>query len=63
MNKDWIVLLIISLITSLAWIGFEVYRAATQPTIPEIQEEYIKSLDPTLDQTALEIIRATQEEQ
>ncbi len=63
MNKDWIALLTLSLITSFAWIGFEVYRAATQPAIPQIEEKYVRPLDPTLDQTALEIIRATQEEQ
>ena len=62
MSKDWIILLVLSLITSFAWIGFEIHRAATQPAIPEVKTGVIEPLDPTLNQKVLNMLRSTEKE-
>lgn len=59
MSKDLIIILILSLITTFAWIGFEAHRAATKTAIPEVKTEYLEPLEPTLEQEALEIIRSS----
>ena len=62
MSKDWIVLLVLSLITSFAWIGFEIHRAATRTTIPEVKPGAIEPLDPKLDQKVLNLLRSSEKE-
>ena len=57
-SKEWVILLVFSLITTLAWIGFEVHRAYTTTTIPEVLEEQMAPLNPELDQEALKILRS-----
>jgi hypothetical protein len=52
--RDVVVLLISTLITIAAWVGFEVYRAYTRVTLPEGVEEYLTPLTPTLDIEVLE---------
>ncbi len=58
MNKDWIILLAISLFTSFVWVGFEIYQAATKIDTITIEEEKVEPIDPTLDSEALEILRS-----
>ena len=58
MSKDWIVLLILSLITTLLWTGFEIHRAYTTTTIPEVLEEQMKPINPQLNQEALKMLRS-----
>ena len=41
-GRNILILAIMSLITVGAWIGFEVYHAYTQTTIPRVTSELIK---------------------
>jgi len=56
-TKDWILILICSLITVLSWVGFEIYRVWNTPTVTPLLEEQMKPLNPELDQRAIEILR------
>lgn len=45
---------IMTLITTIAWVGFEIYRAFTKSPDPIVPPEVIAPLDPTLDTFTLE---------
>ncbi|MCG2685935.1 hypothetical protein L6258_01025 [Candidatus Parcubacteria bacterium] len=49
MSKDLIVILIISLFTLLAWVGFDIYQSRTQPTLAPVLQQQLQPLDPHLD--------------
>lgn len=49
-----VVFAIITLITALSWVGFEIYRTLTDAPDPVVPPEVILDLDPTLDQVTLE---------
>lgn len=54
-NKPFIVkLLILSIITIIIWIGFEVYRAFTVKPSPPVPPEILSPINPILDQQALD---------
>ncbi len=53
MSKDLIVLLIITLLTVIAWAGFDFYHASTQPVLPKVLQQQVKPLNPTLDFSGL----------
>lgn len=44
---------IFTLITILAWIGFGVFRQVTKEPEPEVNQEILEPLDPTLDTSTL----------
>jgi len=46
-------LAILTLITVIIWITFDVYRALTIKPAPDVPEEILAKLDPSLDETAL----------
>lgn len=52
-NKDLLILSILTFITVLAWIIFDVYHAATTSTITPLQKELIKPLKPTFNQEVI----------
>jgi len=58
-TKDWIILLLFSLITVLSWVGFEVYRIWHTTTYTEVLEEQMRELSPKLDQEGLKILRSS----
>ena len=49
-SKDLLILSILTFITVLAWIIFDVYHAATTSTVTPLQKELTKPLKPTFDQ-------------
>ena len=49
MSKDLIYLLILTLITALAWLGFDIYHARTKTTLTAETVELIKPISPELD--------------
>ena len=53
-NRDIFVLSILTLITVLTWIAFDVYQALTRTTIPEVIQEQMKPLEPKIDKTKIE---------
>lgn len=48
-----ITILVLSLITIVAWVGFSIYRAFSQTTPPDVPSNVSASLDPTLDTTEI----------
>lgn len=48
LGRDALVLSILSLITVLTWIGFDVYRALTKTEIPQILQRQLTPLDPKI---------------
>jgi len=54
MSKQIIQILIFTLITVIAWLGFELFHQARKTTLPEIVQEQIEPLDPTLPLEILE---------
>lgn len=50
---------IFTVITTFVWIGFDVYRAFTRSTPPDIPEEVLRPLDPTIDEGVLGRITET----
>lgn len=57
LRKDILVLLILTTIVVLAWVGFEVYFKLSKPTSPEVPAEILRALDPSFDEEALEEIK------
>ena len=45
---------VMTLLTSLVWVGFDIYRAFTQKPPPAVSAEILAPVDPTLDTTLLD---------
>lgn len=54
MSKDLMLLLLLTVLTVIAWGGFDLYRASTRPTLPRDVQKLIVPLDPKLDFSILE---------
>lgn len=57
MSKNLVTILLLTLITLSAWIGFQIFRIATSSTIPESTQEQLEGLDPNLDQNVLDDLK------
>jgi len=53
-DRDLVIVLTTTLITLATWVGFEVYRAYTKVTIPEVLQKHLQPLNPTLDTKVLD---------
>lgn len=53
-DRQVVVVLVMTLITLVAWVGFEVYRAYTLVNIPSVSDKQLLELSPTLDIPVLE---------
>ncbi|MBL7159795.1 hypothetical protein ISS85_04920 [Candidatus Microgenomates bacterium] len=49
-NRDLLFLSILTFVTVIAWIAFDVYHTAMTSTITPLQKELIKPLTPIFDQ-------------
>jgi len=47
-SKNVLFFSIMTLVTVITWIGFEVYRTATKTTIPQVTQEQMASLEPKI---------------
>jgi len=56
-GKNILVLSIMTLITVIVWVGYEVYSTYTQATVPRIIKELTKPLNPNIDEEAIEDIQ------
>lgn len=54
LGKSALILSITTLITILAWIGFTVYRAATETTVTQATQQQILPLEPEIDRNIIE---------
>lgn len=57
LGKDALILAIITLITVLTWIGFEVYWAVRRTTIPKVTQEQMRPLDPKIKTETIEKLK------
>lgn len=53
-DRGVVLLLVCTLITVIAWVGFEVYRAFREVEVPEGVEKHLQGMDPTLKITVLD---------
>lgn len=53
-DRDLIIVLTSTLITLATWVGFEVYRAYTKVTVPEVLQKHLLPLNPTLNTQVLD---------
>lgn len=60
-NRDLLILSILTFITVVAWIIFDVYHAATTSTITPFQKELMNPLEPTFDQETILRLRKRNE--
>lgn len=57
MSKKLVPILILTLITVVTWILFQVINLATSSTIPAPTQKQIEPLDPNLDKATLEYLK------
>lgn len=57
LGKNILILSIMTLITVLTWIGFEVYRVATKTTIPKVTQEQLTPLNPKIKKETIEKLK------
>ena len=55
-DRGIVVLLISTLVTLAAWVGFEIYRAYNQAKFPEDLESILIPLEPKLETKVLDIL-------
>lgn len=53
-----IVLMILTLLTTVFWMLFSIYRTFTKPTSVEVSEEITSPISPNLDTETIEMIRS-----
>lgn len=58
LGRDALTLAIMTLITVLTWVGFEVYRVAVKTTIPKVTQEQMKPLNSSLDRQTIENLKS-----
>jgi len=56
-GKNILLLSIMTLITVIVWVGYEVYSAYTQTTVPRVIKELIRPLSPSIDEATIEDIK------
>jgi hypothetical protein len=57
LGKDALTLSILTLVTVLTWIGFDVYKALTKSEIPRVLQKQIAPLNPKVDWEIIEELR------
>lgn len=54
---SFVTILILTLITTLAWISFSVYRAISVKPAPVVPKEISEPLNPTLDSKTIDLLK------
>lgn len=57
LGKDVLIFSILTLITVLTWVAFEVYRASIKTTIPKVTQEQMTFLNPTVNTNTIETLK------
>jgi hypothetical protein len=57
MGKDALTLSIMTLITILTWVGFDIYRAYSKSTIPQVTREQMKTLNPEIKRSVVDSLK------
>jgi hypothetical protein len=58
LNRDLLILAILTVITVFTWIGFEVYRTLTETEIPSVLQHQIEPLNPTIEKAVLQSLKS-----
>ena len=56
-NREALILSILTFITVLTWIAFDVYKALTKYNLPKILEEQMRPLEPRIDRLKIENLK------
>jgi hypothetical protein len=56
-NRDILVLAILTTLTVITWVAFDIYRALNKLTLPEILQEQLVPFDPTIDVKQIEKLK------
>lgn len=54
-----VTILVLTLITSLMWVGLSIYRAFTTAAPPTVPKEVLQPLDPTLDTDTINMVESS----
>ena len=57
MNKNFVTILLLTLITISVWIAFQIFKVATSSTIPQPTQEQLQELNPELDRGVIEDLK------
>jgi hypothetical protein len=57
LDRGIVMILVFTLLTTLTWVGLEVYRAYAKIEIPDVNQ-YLQELNPTLNTRVLEQIES-----
>lgn len=57
LGKDALILAVMSLLTVITWVGFEVYLATKKTTITKTTQEQMKSLDPKINKKTIDSLK------
>ena len=57
MSRNLATVLILTLITVIAWVTFQLFKLQTASTIPQPTQKQMESLDPNLDTDVLEELK------
>ena len=57
LGRDALILSIMTLITVLSWIGFDVYQALTKTEMPRVLKRQLAPLNPRLNRTVIDKLR------
>lgn len=52
-DRDIVMLLVMTMVTLISWVGFEVYRAYTKVTVPAVLARQLKEINPNLNTDVL----------
>ena len=56
-KKDWLTIAVLTVVTMISWLVFEIYHAASSSTTTTVEEQLAQPLNPKLNETTLERIR------
>jgi len=59
LGKEALILAIMTLLTVLTWIFFEVYKTLHKTTIPQVTKEQMQPLDPKINTALIESLKST----
>lgn len=59
-DRDIVLMLVMTLITLVSWLGFEVYRAYVIKPVPDVLAKQLMELNPSLDTVTLDELEKRQ---
>lgn len=57
LGKDALILAIMTLITIITWVAFDIYRTSKKTTITETTKEQMRALDPKINKEIVNLLK------